>query len=182
VHLPNIPLTSQQYGEGATYDSIEGRFRKIKKDAEVLRKEISSGARPSAPERGTPKKPKAARNAVSTSNSFTTGSNLVNSPVEGYVVNGRVSKKTSPSKKRAVKTEHFNNASESGESFYNSNSNGSLGESPLGECEDGFEDIDTQGTNGTIGLNDVMLHSFTNGSVGYGEVSFADLESFADEQ
>jgi len=53
------------YGNGATYDSIEGRFRIIKKEAAQLKSEIDSGARPEAPMRGanpsatsTPKKPK----------------------------------------------------------------------------------------------------------------------------
>lgn len=51
------------YGNGATYDSIEGRFRIIKKEAAQLKSEIDSGARPEAPIRGatasgtsTPKK------------------------------------------------------------------------------------------------------------------------------
>jgi hypothetical protein len=61
------------YGMGATYDSIEGRFRIIRKEAEQLRQEVDSGARPQAPVRGatanggsapttpasTPKKPRA---------------------------------------------------------------------------------------------------------------------------
>lgn len=34
------------FGRGATYDSIEGRFRGIKKQAKTLREEIQSGARP----------------------------------------------------------------------------------------------------------------------------------------
>jgi len=53
------------YGNGATYDSIEGRFRIIKKEAAQLKSEIDSGARPEAPIRGatasgtsTPKKAK----------------------------------------------------------------------------------------------------------------------------
>ena len=51
------------YGEGATYDSIEGRFRIIRKEAEKLKVEIDSGQRPPAPPRGTgekrsPRKPR----------------------------------------------------------------------------------------------------------------------------
>ena len=38
---------------GATYDSIEGRFRIVRKDAVALKKEVDSGARPSAPPRGS---------------------------------------------------------------------------------------------------------------------------------
>lgn len=59
------------YGQGATYDSIEGRFRIIRKEAAAMKAEIESGARPTAPPRNsnvggsnsgqtTPKKPKTA--------------------------------------------------------------------------------------------------------------------------
>ena len=59
------------YGQGATYDSIEGRFRIIRKEAAAMKAEIESGARPAAPPRNanaggsnsgpaTPKKPKTA--------------------------------------------------------------------------------------------------------------------------
>ena len=37
---------------GATYDSIEGRFRVIKREAAILRAEIDKGERPEAPPRG----------------------------------------------------------------------------------------------------------------------------------
>ena len=53
------------FGEGATYDSIEGRFRIVRKEAEKLKAEIESGCRAPAPARGTgsktstPKKPRA---------------------------------------------------------------------------------------------------------------------------
>ena len=51
------------YGEGATYDSIEGRFRIVRKEAEKLKTEIENGARQPAPARGTgekrsPRKPR----------------------------------------------------------------------------------------------------------------------------
>lgn len=59
------------YGQGATYDSIEGRFRIIRKEAAAMKAEIESGARPAAPPRNTnagggnsgtttPKKPRTA--------------------------------------------------------------------------------------------------------------------------
>ncbi|KAK0508182.1 hypothetical protein JMJ35_009266 [Cladonia borealis] len=59
------------YGNGATYDSIEGRFRIIRKEAAVMKAEVESGTRPAAPPRNanaagsnsgqtTPKKPKTA--------------------------------------------------------------------------------------------------------------------------
>ena len=38
--------------QGATYDSIESRFRIIKREAAVLREEVESGTRPEAPVRG----------------------------------------------------------------------------------------------------------------------------------
>ncbi|KAL9024372.1 MAG: hypothetical protein Q9196_006567 [Gyalolechia fulgens] len=41
------------YGEGATYDAIEGRFRIIKREAAKLLAEVESGARPAAPPRGS---------------------------------------------------------------------------------------------------------------------------------
>lgn len=43
---------------GATYDTIEGRFRIIRKEAAKLKEEVDSGVRPEAPARGTPKKEK----------------------------------------------------------------------------------------------------------------------------
>ncbi|CAO1602223.1 MAG: hypothetical protein LQ349_000740 [Xanthoria aureola] len=56
---------ASMYGEGATYDAIEGRFRIIKKEAAKLLAEIESGQRPAAPPRG---------NAMSKSSSFATTS------------------------------------------------------------------------------------------------------------
>ncbi|KAI4159798.1 MAG: hypothetical protein LQ342_006309 [Letrouitia transgressa] len=40
------------YGEGATYDAIEGRFRHIRRQAAQMVEEVNSGARPAAPARG----------------------------------------------------------------------------------------------------------------------------------
>lgn len=61
----NYRLIASMFGQGATYDSIEGRFRKIKADAAKLKAEVDSGERPEAPPRGagstnsTPRKRKA---------------------------------------------------------------------------------------------------------------------------
>lgn len=61
----NYRLIATMFGEGATYDAIEGRFRKIKADAAKLKAEVESGQRPEAPARGvksaptTPRKRKA---------------------------------------------------------------------------------------------------------------------------
>ncbi|KAL8764486.1 MAG: hypothetical protein Q9203_005901 [Teloschistes exilis] len=41
------------YGQGATYDAVEGRFRVFRKEAAKLQQEISNGDRPTAPRRGT---------------------------------------------------------------------------------------------------------------------------------
>ncbi|KAF6231282.1 hypothetical protein HO173_010425 [Letharia columbiana] len=82
---------ASMYGNGATYDSIEGRFRIIKKEAVALKAEVDSGERPEAPARGTvsatvtPKKPKS----------------TVGTPSKGKTVGGRVGKSNgTPSKKR----------------------------------------------------------------------------------
>lgn len=50
------------YGQGATYDSIEGRFRKAKKDAQALRDEVAGTAMPtSRSQPSTPRKTAAPR-------------------------------------------------------------------------------------------------------------------------
>lgn len=48
----NYQTLATLIGGGATYDAVEGRFRKIKKDAGVLQAEVDSGERPPAPIRG----------------------------------------------------------------------------------------------------------------------------------
>ncbi|CAD6575506.1 MAG: hypothetical protein ASARMPREDX12_002336 [Alectoria sarmentosa] len=79
------------YGNGATYDSIEGRFRIIKKEATIMKAEIDSGERSEAPARGTTsanttsKKPKSA----------------ANTPKKEKIIGGRVGKSNgTPSKNR----------------------------------------------------------------------------------
>lgn len=75
---------------GATYDSIEGRFRIIRKDAAILKAQLDSGERPAAPARGagavsTPKKQKS----------------TVSTPKKEKVMGGRVGKSNgTPSQKR----------------------------------------------------------------------------------
>ncbi|KAF2142773.1 uncharacterized protein K452DRAFT_357863 [Aplosporella prunicola CBS 121167] len=78
------------YGQGATYDSIEGRFRIAKKQANVLKKEAEDENRVMPASRAksttsTPRKPKA-KPTLDTAN--------------GGVISGRVTK--SPSKKKAA--------------------------------------------------------------------------------
>ncbi len=48
----NYREIATMFGEGATYDSIEGRFRKIKAEAAILKDEVASGKRSPAPARG----------------------------------------------------------------------------------------------------------------------------------
>ena len=93
ITLDALFVTCTDNDAGATYDSIEGRFRIIKKEAASLKAEIDNGARPEAPTRGavsmntTPKKPKSASNT----------------PKKVKVVGGRVDKnKGTPSKKRGT--------------------------------------------------------------------------------
>ncbi|KAF6238704.1 hypothetical protein HO173_003210 [Letharia columbiana] len=80
-----------EYGNGATYDSIEGRFSIIKKEAVALKAEVDSGERPEAPARGTlsatvtPNKPKS----------------TVGTPSKEKTIGGRVGKSNrTPTKKR----------------------------------------------------------------------------------
>jgi hypothetical protein len=100
----NYQAMATYYGQGATYDSIEGQFRKIRKEAEMLREAVASGAQPPAPPRGsgaarhdsggsggapTPKKSRKLANA-----------SMNTSP--GRVLAGRIAKSISPTKKRAA--------------------------------------------------------------------------------
>ncbi|KAL8915140.1 MAG: hypothetical protein Q9172_006939 [Xanthocarpia lactea] len=103
---------ASMYGEGATYDAIEGRFRIIRKEAQKLLAEIESGERPAAPPRGaitksssttsgdevtTPKKPRkpSSTNTTPRAKKFAGGEK---------VLGGRVTKTTdsSPKKKAGI--------------------------------------------------------------------------------
>ncbi|KAL8844170.1 MAG: hypothetical protein Q9205_006431 [Flavoplaca limonia] len=110
---------ASMYGEGATYDAIEGRFRIIKKEAAKLLAEVSSGERPPAPARGastatsknssflasgsdaeniTPKKARTPRSTTSTPRAKKSSATTSANGLAGEkVVAGRVSK--SPKKK-----------------------------------------------------------------------------------
>ncbi|KAK5121934.1 hypothetical protein LTR85_004506 [Meristemomyces frigidus] len=107
---------------GTTYDTLENRFRKIKKDAAVLKDEIESGKRGEAPPRGksaptTPRKPKTPKKEALNS-----------------VTNGRVSK-TSPTKKKTIKKEQMDsNASSIFDDITDSNM-GSFNASGLGSFD-----------------------------------------------
>ena len=60
------PLQLLRFSTGATYDAIEGQFRKIRNGAKELRAKVEAGEVPVAPPRGaksnpnTPRKPSAA--------------------------------------------------------------------------------------------------------------------------
>lgn len=89
---------------GATYDSIEGQFRKIRKGAKDLKAKVESGEIPSAPPRGVKTNPNTPRKPAVTPKDRT--------------ATGRVSKSTNatPTKKngsfsRAIKEENESSAS-----------------------------------------------------------------------
>ena len=89
---------------GATYDSIEGRFRIIKREAAVLKAEIDSGVRAPAPPRGGP-------TAGTASTSFASNASTSSQPStpkkpktpatkkKDGVIAGRVGKNGTPTKK-----------------------------------------------------------------------------------
>ncbi|KAF2087544.1 hypothetical protein K490DRAFT_65374 [Saccharata proteae CBS 121410] len=83
------------FGQGATYDAIEGRFRIAKKTAEALQHEATSSGRamPTSTRRKsvtTPRKPRAPKTLVDS---------------QDGVIGGRVSKPASPRKKKPAATE-----------------------------------------------------------------------------
>ena len=103
-------LANSNASPGATYDSIEGRFRIIKKEAAVLKEEIDSGARPEAPFRGkdTTSTPKKAKTTTTTT------------PKKDKTVSGRVSKSTNntPTKKGGNTVKGIKEESESSTSSF----------------------------------------------------------------
>jgi len=88
------------YGENTTYDSIEGRFRIIKKEAALLAAEIQSGVRGPAP-------PRASNNNNNNNASFSSAASASprkarapRTPRKDAVVGGRVGKNGTPTKGR----------------------------------------------------------------------------------
>lgn len=80
------------YGNGATYDSIEGRFRIIKKDAAALKAEVDNGDRPEASRRGA-----VSVNAITPKKTKST----ISTPKKEKTLGGRVNKSNAtPTKKR----------------------------------------------------------------------------------
>lgn len=94
---PHLFLLKPDIISGATYDSIEGRFRIIKKDAAVLKAEVDSGVRSPAPPRN--------QKATSEAGSFTTtpkkARTTTNTPRKEKTLSGRVAKSANatPTKK-----------------------------------------------------------------------------------
>lgn len=77
---------------GATYDSIEGRFRIIKKDAAALKAEVDNGDRPEASRRGA-----VSVNAITPKKTKST----ISTPKKEKTLGGRVNKSNAtPTKKR----------------------------------------------------------------------------------
>ena len=80
---------------GATYDSIEGRFRIIRKEAAVMKAEVESGARPAAPPRNA--------NAGGSNSGQTTPRKSKTTTKKDKTLTGRVTKSnaSTPTKKNA---------------------------------------------------------------------------------
>ncbi|KAK6341005.1 hypothetical protein TWF696_009317 [Orbilia brochopaga] len=53
---PDYKAIAVYFGDGATYDAIQGCMRPIRRRAEKLREEVEGGLRPDTPPRPTPKK------------------------------------------------------------------------------------------------------------------------------
>ena len=97
---------------GATYDSIEGRFRVIRREAAVMKAEVESGARPAAPPRNA--------NAAGSNSGPATPKKPKTTTKKDKTLTGRVTKSntSTPSKKYAnddvasgIKQEHDSNTS-----------------------------------------------------------------------
>ena len=132
------------YGSAATYDSIEGQFRKIRKEAESMKSEVEKGERPIAPPRGnssvkkegraddsnnddvdaegnddddvTPTKKKPARKPRTPAKSATPGKS--SSAANGVVMSGRVSKNSTPTKGKNIVKGVKEEVESSGESMF----------------------------------------------------------------
>ncbi|MCJ1450348.1 hypothetical protein MMC28_000679 [Mycoblastus sanguinarius] len=133
ISSPNPP-SNPPTPTGATYDSIEGRFRIIRKEAAVLKSEVDSGARPAA----TPKKPKTTTTTTTPKKDKTLGGRV------GKPTNGTPTKKGGGNVIKGVKEEPGSSAS----SFF------SVGEG-AGEGGDG-----QWGEGMMIGLGDAAAFSF----------------------
>ncbi|KAG7010096.1 hypothetical protein G7Y79_00001g003680 [Physcia stellaris] len=98
-HKPDYRKIATYFGDNTTYDSIEGRFRPLRKLAETLKEEVESSTRTSTNNTtstsftsnasdATPKKPRAKKVAA----------NGTPTPKKEKVINGRVTKSGGPNK------------------------------------------------------------------------------------
>ncbi|MCJ1382716.1 hypothetical protein MMC17_005829 [Xylographa soralifera] len=131
------------FGDGATYDSIEGQFRKIRSEAALMKEEVESGARAEAPPRGnkkeacdTPKKIRKPRNSPKKNEA---------------VLSGRISKSKSltPTKKRGMNANVIANANAvmGVKEEMESSASSMMG---LADEEDGEHDVETLGGWGLV--------------------------------
>ncbi|KAI9873941.1 MAG: hypothetical protein M1830_008064 [Pleopsidium flavum] len=104
-HKPNYKKIATLFGESTTYDSIEGRFRIIKKEAALLKAELESGTRTPAPLRGAHHSNNNNNTSFSSTGSQNSTPRKPRTPrtpkrEAGGVVGGRVSKNLTPTKSR----------------------------------------------------------------------------------
>ena len=108
----NYRLIATMFGKGATYDAIEGRFRKIKAEATKLQQEVKDEERPEAFARGSAGSDTTPRRRRATKHS---GDNNSPTTARQAVLSGRVTKEkggqgkstTSSKKSNAPTTSDF---------------------------------------------------------------------------
>ncbi len=97
IRQPNYRAIAKFYGQGATYDTIEGRFRHIRRQAEVLKLDAGTGtdspgqsfnSAVSAGGATTPKKARAPRTPKKESTGATAGGRITKTPT-GTPTKGR---------------------------------------------------------------------------------------------
>jgi len=111
------------YGEGATYDAIEGQFRKIRKEADVLRQKVKSGEHSEAPPRGNKQESDSGVKPTKTRKP------RVSPKKQDSVISGRITKSITPTKKRGVDQNTVNGVREEMESSASSMMEGHHGDS-----------------------------------------------------
>ncbi|MCJ1397943.1 hypothetical protein MMC11_001139 [Xylographa trunciseda] len=156
------------FGDGATYDSIEGQFRKIRTEAAIMKQEVDDGTRAQAPPRGnkkescdTPKKVRKQRNSPKKTDT---------------VLAGRVSKSKSltPTKKRGANANVIanTNAVMGVKEEMESSASSMMG---LGDDEDGEHDVETLGE--MVFGQDKDLYGMWQSGQGHGSVmTFGEVE------
>lgn len=94
------------FGRGATYDAIEGRFRRIKLDAAGLKNDVESGhqAEPTSPKAGGAKSPRK-RRAAPRPTYLTEGKDGGDQRTRQRVLKGRIKKQASQAHKSRANNE-----------------------------------------------------------------------------